>query len=197
MLLPGLRALCQHPRPACYVGSDCWGECNVIAAAGRASCRVARPAACLCLAPSSSSPSSTHGATESARTSAAPALLLLPVHAHREPASVPVCACILLAGLEHAGAAEKGHFRVRHFPGVVACPVVKRAARGVGRSSEARTARQTRPGFASAACLGSVADGLLRVGARAHFGRCCMRRCVNGTHVQCGCGTAVGRSRCL
>ena len=31
------------------------------------------------------------GATESDRTSAAPALLLLPVHARREPASAPVC----------------------------------------------------------------------------------------------------------
>ena len=68
---------------------------------------------------------------------------------------------------EHAGAAEKGHSRVRHFPGLVAFPVVKRAARGVGRGSEARPARRTRRGFAGAACLGSVADGLLRMGARA------------------------------
>ena len=80
------------------------------------------------------------------------------------------CACvpaICWQVCEHAGAAEKGHSRVRHFPGLVAFPVVKRAARGVGRGSEARPARRTRRGFAGAACLGSVADGLLRMGARA------------------------------
>ena len=73
------------------------------------------------------------GAAESDRTSAASALLLLPVHAHPDPASVPVC--VHFSGSwEHAGAAEKGHSRVRHFYGVVTFPVVKRAARGVGRS---------------------------------------------------------------
>ena len=129
------------------------------------------------------------GAAESDRTSAASALLLLPVHAHRDPASVPVC--VHFSGSwEHAGAAEKGHTRVRHFHGVMTFPVMKRAARGVGRGSEARLARRTRRGFAGAACLGSVADGLLRVGARAHFGRCCMRRCVRMGRT---CSAAVGR----
>ena len=45
------------------------------------------------------------------------------------------CACVpavLLVLREDAGAAEKGHYRVRHFAGVVAFPVVKRAARGHG-----------------------------------------------------------------
>ena len=37
------------------------------------------------------------GAAESDRTSAASAMLLLPVHAHRDPVSVCLCACILLA----------------------------------------------------------------------------------------------------
>ena len=39
------------------------------------------------------------------------------------------CACVpavLLVLREDAGAAEKGHYRVRHFAGVVAFPVVKR-----------------------------------------------------------------------
>ena len=38
--------------------------------------------------------------------------------------------CILLAAEGRAGAAGNGHSRVRHFPGVVTFPVVKRAARG-------------------------------------------------------------------
>ena len=46
-------------------------------------------------------------------------------------ASALLAVCILLAAEGRAGAAGNGHSRVRHFPGVVTFPVVKRAARGV------------------------------------------------------------------
>jgi hypothetical protein len=106
----------------------------------------------------------------------APVLLLLLPYARvlraLERASVPAFCWQLW---EHAGAAEKGHSRVRHFPGVVTFPVAKRAARRVGCGRGPR-ARPDGRGPALRARSASVADGLLRVGARARararLGRC-------------------------
>ena len=120
-------------------------------------------------------------------------LLLLPfarVLIALECACVPACCWQFW---EHAGAAEKGHSRVRHFPGVVTFPVAKRAARRVGCGRSPR-ARPDGRGPASRARSASVANGLLRVGARARASAAAHARCVNRTraafmrtHVHGGC----------
>ena len=77
------------------------------------------------------------------------------------------CACVpavLLVLREDAGAAEKGHYRVRHFAGVVAFPVVKRQRvdmatavyDGVARARRAGARRALQPlgdGWAGARVL--------------------------------------------